>query len=296
MSNHSQARLLAAGLMWTAPWWIGFLLFLAAPMAYSAYIALCDYSLLQPPVFTGLRNFERLTTDPDFAKALRNTFIFAAFSVPLTTITAILLAVLLNQKVRGLAFFRACIFVPTVVPLAAAGVVWLWILNPRLGVVGTIASFLGVAAPSMLDSPAAAMSALVLVSLWFVGSPMVIYLAGLQEIPQSLYEAAMLDGASPAARFRHITLPGLSPVILFNVVVNIIGALQIFALPFVMFRTRPGPEKVALFYTTYVYDNAFRYLQMGYASAMAWIQLALVLLLTGMVFWLSRRLVHYRGA
>ncbi len=286
---------LAAGLLWTAPWWLGVLIFLALPMGFSLYISFCDYTLLQQPVCTGLRNYQQLAHDELFWKVLKNTFLFAGLSVPLTTLFAIILAVLMNEKVRGLAFFRACLFMPTVVPLVAAGVVWLWLLNPKFGLLSYVFHALGLAMPGLLDSPSWALGSLVLVSLWFVGSPMVIYLAGLQDIPEQLYEAAMLDGANSLRRFWHVTLPGLSPVILFNVIINIIGALQIFALPYVMFRGRPGPQEATYFYTSYLFDNAFRYLRMGYASAMAWIQLLIVLLLTALVFWASRKMVHYRG-
>jgi multiple sugar transport system permease protein len=286
-----------SGWLWTAPWWIGFLAFLAIPMGFSLYISLCDYPMLQPPVFVGGENYRGLLGDPTFWLVVRNTFAFAAVSVPAATILAILLAVLLNQPVRGRAFFRACIFVPTIVPLVAAGVVWMWLLNPEHGLVNDALRALGIAHPPVwLETPQWALASLVLVSLWFVGSPMVIYLAGLQDIPTELYEAAHLDGASPARRFWHVTLPGLSPQILFNVIVGIISALQVFALPYVMWRTRPGPDRAGYFYTSYLYDNAFRYLKMGYASAMAWIQLLLILVLTGLVFWGTRRLVHYRGA
>jgi multiple sugar transport system permease protein len=286
-----------AGLIWTAPWWAGFLIFLALPMAFSLYISFCEYPILQPPVLIGAQNYTTLATDPTFWLVLKNTLKFAALSIPALTILAILLAVLLNQPVRGQAVFRACLFVPTVVPLVAAGIVWMWVLNPQFGVVNDALRALGITSPPVwLEDARWALASLVLVSLWFVGSPMVIYLAGLQDIPRDLYEAAHIDGASVARRFWHITLPGLSPIILFNVIVGIINALQVFALPYVIWRTRPGPERAGYFYTSYLYDNAFRYLKMGYASSMAWIQLLLVLALTGLVFWASRRMVHYRGA
>ena len=329
------------GLLWTAPWWLGFLLFLAIPMGFSFYISFCDYPLLQPPVFTGAANYRALAHDATFHKVIGNTFIYAALAIPLGTILAILLAVLLNAKVRGQAFFRACVFVPTIVPLVAVGVVWMWMLNAEAGLVnqavrpvGRLAlpvaekideeakrlsnivheaihgceiedapelPIVGVArdmaeGPAWLDRPFWAMLALVLIAMWMLGSPVVIYLAGLQDIPVSLYEAAQLDGASAFRRFWHVTLPGLSPVILFNVIVGIIATWQIFALPYVMWRSRAGPEESTYFYTMYLYDNAFKYLKMGYASAMAWIQLLIILALTGLVFLASRRAVHYRGA
>ena len=312
-------RTLISGLLWTAPWWLGFLLFLAIPMGMSLYISFCDYPLLQPPVYIGGANYGTLVHDPVFHKVLLNTIVYALLAIPLGTIVAVLLAVLLNQSVRGQGFFRTSIFVPTVVPLVGAALVWLWMLNPEYGlinqalrlfapvfdgtnwllalVIGHRLEFLTdlAAGPKWLLTPHWAMTSLVLVSIWSVGSPVVIYLAGLQEIPEQLYEAAMLDGANSVRRFWHVTLPGLSPVILFNVIVGVIGTWQIFALPYVLMRGEQGPERSTYFYTMYLYDNAFRYLKMGYASAMAWIKLLIILVLTGAIFLVSRKIVHYRG-
>lgn len=301
---------LFTGLLWTAPWWLGFLLFLALPLAASLYLSFCDYSLLQPPVFTGVANYKGLAQDATFHRVVRNTVVYVALSVPLGTIAAVLLALLLNRPARGQAFFRAVIFLPTIVPLVAAAMVWMWMLNPEHGLVNqglrpalelanSAAAPLTEArltAPKWLDNATAGMAALVLISLWFVGSPVVIYLAGLQEIPEELYEAAMLDGASGLGRFRHVTLPGLAPVVLFNVIVAVLTAWQLFALPYVLWRGFQGPDGGTYFYTMYLFDNAFRYLRMGYASAMAWIQLLIILVLTGVIFWIGRRTVHYRGA
>jgi multiple sugar transport system permease protein len=316
----TRARAGWSGLLWTAPWWLGFLLLLVAPLGASLYISLCDYPLLQPPVFVGAANYATLAADSVFWRVVWNTLIYAALSIPLSSALAIVLAVLLNQRVRGQALFRACVFVPTIVPLVAAGVVWMWMLNPELGLINealralappinALNAVLGLTpfgriewldelarGPLWLDSPRWSMLSLVLVSLWFVGSPTVICLAGLQEIPEELYEAARIDGASARRRFWHVTLPGLGPVILFNIILGVINAWQVFALPFVMWRMRPGPDQTTYFYSMYLYDNAFRYLKMGYASAMAWIQLLIILGLTGLVFLISRRSVYYRGA
>lgn len=288
-------RQLLRGLLWTSPWWIGFLLLIAGPMTISLYISFCDYPLLQPPVWVGGANYRGLAADPIFHKTLVNTFVFAALAIPTSTALAILLATLLNQPIRGQAFFRAAIFLPTIVPLVATAVVWMYLLNPKFGLVNVALSYAGIEqGPLWLAHPRWAMLALVLVQLWLVGSPVVIYLAGLQQIPVSLYEAARLDGAGPGGQFRHVTLPGISPVILFNVIVAIIATWQIFALPYVMMNGSEGPDRATYFYTMYLYDNAFRYLRMGYASAMAWIQLLIILALTGLVFLVSRRAVHYR--
>ena len=284
------------GMLWTSPWWLGFLLFLAGPMVVSFYISLCDYPLIEAPVYVGAANYVDLARDPLFHKVLINTLIYAAFAIPLGTIIAILLACLLNAKVPGQAIFRTCIFVPTIVPLVAAAVVWMWMLNPEYGLVNEVLRLVGIEGPTWLASPRWAMASLILISLWILGSPVVIYLAGLQEIPDALYEAAWLDGAGTVRQFWHVTLPGISPIILFNVVIAIIATWQIFALPYVMMNGSPGPDRATYFYTMYLYDNAFRFLRMGTASAMAWVQLLIILVLTGLVFLLSRRAVHYRGA
>lgn len=285
---------LLTGLLWTAPWWVGFIVFLAIPMGASLYISFCDYSMLQPPVFTGATNYRNLAADPVFHKVVWNTLLYSALAVPLSTAVALLLAVLLNHGVRGQAFFRACIFLPTILPLVAAAMIWMWMLNPEVGLANAPFRGLGLTPPPWLTRPGWAMAALVLISLWFVGAPTVIFLAGLQEIPEELYEAARLDGASAPQRFRHVTLPGVSPVVLFNFIIAVLTAWQIFALPYVIWRREGGPEGSTYFYTMYLFDNAFRFLRMGYASAMAWIQLLLILVVTALIFRFSRSLVHYR--
>lgn len=292
----SRASLLT-GLLWTAPWWLGFLLLLAGPMAISLYISFTDYSLLQPPVYVGTANYRSLMVDNTFWRTVRNTLVYAGVSIPLVTVLAVLLAALLNQRARGQAFFRAAIFVPTIVPLVAVGVVWTWFLNPEFGLMNQMLRGVGVDSPPVwIESPRWAMAALILISLWLVGTPVVIYLAGLQDIPEELYEASRIDGATAWRRFWHVTLPGLGPVILFNVITAIIASWQVFALPYVLWKARPGPDRSVYFYTMYLFDNAFRFLKMGTASAMAWIQLLIILALTALVFWVSRRMVYYRGA
>jgi len=292
----SRWRAWLQGMLWTAPWWLGFLLFLAAPLAISLYISFCNYPLLQPPVFVGAANYRELASDSVFHQVMLNTVLYASLAIPAGTVLAVLLATLLNRDVRGQAVFRTCVFFPTAVPLVAVGVMWMWMLNPEFGLVNAGFRMLGIEGPAWLNAPHWAMLSLVLVSLWMIGSPFVIYLAGLQDIPQTLYEAAWIDGASRLRQFWHVTLPGLSPVILFNVIIGIIASWQVFALPYVMWRGRPGPDRAVYFYTMYLYDSAFRYLKMGQASAMAWIQFLIILALTGLVFWTSRRMVHYRGA
>jgi multiple sugar transport system permease protein len=293
---------LIEGLLWTAPWWLGFLLWIALPMGASLFISFTDYPLLQPPVWIGMENYARLVEDGIFHQVVANTLIYTALAVPLLTVVAIAVAVLLNQRLPGQAVFRACVFVPSIVPLVAAAVVWSRLLgvdgifNQLLTGFGALLPLVEIPPVPWMQDPQWAMLSVVFVTLWGVGSPVVIYLAGLQDIPEELYEAARLDGAGPALQFRHVTLPGLSPVILFNVVIAVITAWQVFALPFVLFRGVPGPERSVYFYTWYLFDQAFRYLDMGYASAMAWVQLLIILALTALVFGLSRKRVYYRAS
>lgn len=284
------------GLLWTSPWWLGFLLFLAGPMAISLYISFCDYPLLQPPMFVGTDNYTALAADPVFHKVLGNTLIYAALALPLTTVTAVLLACLLNQPLRGQAIWRTCVFVPTIVPVVAVGVIWGWLLNPEYGLINGALRMVGVEGPNWVGSPFWTMASIVLASVWSVGTPVVIYLAAMQDIPDSQYEAALLDGAGPVRRFLHVTVPGISPAILFNVIIGLITAWQVFALPYVLLKGTPGISRSGYFYTTYLFESAFRYLKMGYASAMGWIQFVIILALTGLLFAVSRRVVHYRGA
>lgn len=285
---------LGKGLGFLSPWIFGFLLFTLLPVGMSFYYSLCDYSLLQPPLFIGFANYRDLMADPVFWKALVNTFKYAVMALPAGMLVSLGLALLLNAPIRGQAIYRTIIFLPSLVPTVASAMLWLWLFNAKLGLINTMLRGIGIEGPGWLTTPEWAMPALALMSLWGVGHTVVIYLAGLQDVPRELYEAAELDGVGPLSRLRNVTLPLISPVIFFNLVMAIIGTLQVFAIPFVM--TGGGPARATYFFTMYLYDNAFTYLKMGYASAMAWIQLVIILCLTGIAFWSSRRWVHYQGA
>jgi multiple sugar transport system permease protein len=285
---------LLKGLAFTSPWVIGFALFTIFPVGLSFYYSLTDYSLLQPPAFVGLDNYRELASDPIFHKALRNTLYYAAVALPLGLVFALAIAILLNQPIRGVSIYRAIVFLPSLVPLVASAMLWLWLFNGKLGLINVALRGLGVDdPPGWLTTPQWAMPALILMSFWSVGHTVVIFLAGLQDVPRDLYEAAELDGAGPWRQLLHVTLPVLSPVIFFNLIMAIIGTLQVFAAPFIM--TQGGPARATYFFTMYLYDNAFLFLRMGYASAMAWVQLLLILALTGLAFWTSKRWVHYAG-
>jgi multiple sugar transport system permease protein len=282
------------GYLFIAPWIIGFLLFTLIPILSSFYYSFTRYSVLRPPVWTGLDNYITLFTDDRlFPVILINTLIFVAFSVPLRLVAAFVLALLLNTKVRGTTIFRTIYYIPTVVPLVASAILWLWIFNPRVGLANAALDLIGIGPVPWLTDVVWAKPTVILVSAWTVGQAMVIMLAGLQDVPVDLHEAAMIDGAGLWSRFWNVTVPMMTPVIFFNLVMGLISGFQVFALPFIL--TQGGPINSTLFYNLYVYDNAFKFLKMGYASALVWVLFVLVVGVTYLVFGTSRRWVHYTG-
>jgi len=282
------------GLVWIAPWIIGFLVFLALPVGMSLYYSLTDYSLLEPPAYVGVENYVELAGDARFWRSIINTAIYAGFSVVVGTVLAIALAVLLNQNLPAIGLARSCVFLPTLVPLVAASLGWMWLYNDEFGLFNVVLRAIGLPTPDWLGAEGWAMASLIIMGLWYVGGAMVIYLAALRDVPQALYDAAAIDGVSPMRRFWHVTLPMISPAVLFNVVMGIIWSIQVFAVPYIM--TKGGPDDATLFYTMYLYDNAFVFGRMGYASAMAWIQFLAIVVLTGAMFLVARKFVHYRAA
>ncbi len=282
------------GLLFVSPWLIGFLAFTLYPFLASIYYSFTDYSVLTLPEFVGFSNYKTLfTDDPLFWKSLGNTFYFAAISIPLQFIVALGLAMLLNQKVKGLAIWRTIFYLPSIVPVVAASIVWLWLLNPQYGIINGLLYLIGIDGPGWITDPKWSKPSLIIMSLWGVGGSMIIYLAALQDVPAQLYEAAELDGAGSYHKFINITLPTISPVIFFQVIMGIIGALQYFTQAYVM--TGGGPADSTLFYSLYLYNNAFKYFKMGYASAMAWILFIIILVLTLVLFRSSRGWVYYAG-
>lgn len=282
------------GILFALPWIIGFFLFLAYPLVMSLYYSFTNFTVLRSPRWLGFENYRELLSDDVFALSLKNTLLYTIAAVPLTTVFAITLALLLNAKVNGMAYYRTIFYLPSLVPMVALAVLWLWVFNGQYGLLNEGLKHLGLPAPNWLADPAFAKWTLVIISVWGCGNAMVIYLAGLQDVPQSLYEAADLDGAKAWAKTRNVTLPMISPVILFNVIMGIIGSMQTFALPYVMF---PGgaPARATYFFAMYLYDNAFLYQRMGYASAMGWVMFAITLSLTLIALKLSSKHVHYEG-
>jgi multiple sugar transport system permease protein len=290
-----------SGYAFIAPWLIGFLLFTAGPMVASLLISLHSWSLLSPPTWMGLENYRRiLTDDPLFPASLWNTAYYAAFSVPLGVGLALLLAVLLNSRLRGMGVFRTVIFLPSITNIVAVSVLWLWIFNPELGLLNALLRVVGITGPLWLQSEAWAKPALILMSLWSVGGSTIIFLAALQGIPPELGEAAALDGAGAVRRFIHVTLPMISPAIFFSLTITLIGSFQVFAQAFVMTgAAQPGneggPNNATLFLVLYLYKKAFLEFRMGYASALAWVLFFVILAFTIAQGRLSRRWVYYEA-
>ena len=286
---------LLLGLAFISPWIFGFLVFTLFPVLASVFYSFCDYDVLSKPVWVGTLNYRDMISDSVFWKALGNTLYFALFSLPLGLVVSLLVAVMLNQSIRYRPLFRAIFFLPSLIPIVATSMIWLWILNGNFGLLNHGLKVLGIAhPPQWLADPAWTKPALIMMSMWGVGHAMVIYLAALQDVPRSLYESADLDGAGPWHRLWHITLPMISPVIYFNMIMGIIGSLQVFSQAYIMLGGG-GPQRSALFYAVYLYQNAFEYRQMGYACAMAWVLFMIILALTWVATRVTKNLIFYSG-
>jgi multiple sugar transport system permease protein len=283
------------GWMFASPWVVGFLAFTAGAMAFSVWMSFQKWNILTPPRYVGLANFRKaFLEDPLFWKCLFNTAYYAFVSVPLRMVLAFALAILLNQSVRGLAFFRTIFYLPSVVTGVATAMLWMLLLNPDVGGINFVLRRMGVAnPPGWLTDETWAMPGLILMSLWNVGTMMLIFLAGLQGVPQELMDSALVDGAGPWRRFWHVTFPLMTPVIFFNLVISIIGSFQVFMQSFIM--TNGGPNNATLTYVLYLYRNAFEFFKMGYASALAWILFFIILAMTALVLRSSALWVYYEG-
>ncbi len=282
-----------AGYLFVAPAVLGFLIFITYPILLSLYYSLTEFRLITAPRWLGLGNYGTLLKDPLYWQSLNVTVRYALAALPLGLVLSLSLAILMNQKVPAIAFWRTVYYLPAVISGVAVAVLWSWILNPEFGLLNGLLKVVGIKGPNWLGDTRTALPALVMISLWGVGGSMVIYLSGLQGIPTELYEAAEIDGANASRRLFTITLPLLSPVIFFNLVMGLIGVFQFFTEPFVM--TRGGPENSTLSYMLYLYRNAFGHFKMGYASALAWVLFVLVLFLTLAVFRSSPMWVYYEA-
>jgi multiple sugar transport system permease protein len=282
------------GYLFIAPWLLGFVLFTAFPMGFSFTLTFMDWNLLGDQTWAGSANYERLVGDNLVGVSLFNTAYYTFFSVPLRMVIALAAAMLLNASVRGLSFFRTAFYLPTVIPAVASIVLWMYLFNPSLGLLNMGLSALGIPKQNWLWDPVLSKPSLILMSLWTTGNVIIIYLAGLQAIPNQLYEAAHIDGAGFWSQFRHVTIPMLSPSILFNLIMGIIGSFQVFANAFLM--TNGGPLNTTLFTVLYLYRAAFEQFRMGYASAIAWVLFVIILIFTLIQWKLANIWVYYEGA
>jgi multiple sugar transport system permease protein len=281
--------------IFVAPWIIGFLVFTLYPTVAALYLSFTRYNALHPPIFVGLANYHTLFQDPVFFTSLRVTFTYAIIAVPLHLAIGLLLAVLLNQRIRAMRFIRTVYYMPAVLPAVIVALMWIWLFDYNFGLINYIIySLLHIRGPDWLGDPHWVMPAIILASLWGVGAPMVIYLAGLQSIPKELYEAAEVDGANQLRRFFAITIPLISPVTFFNFIIGLISSLQIFTNIYVL--TGGGPDYASYFYNLYLYNNAFQFFKLGIASAQAWILFVIIMVLTLLAFRTAGRAVYYGGS
>ena len=285
-----------AGLLFVLPWLLGLLAFTAYPVIATFYLSFTSYNITQPPQWVGMQNYQTIfTTDTDFWNAVGNSAYYALISVPLGLVVALVLALVLNLRARGVGIYRTLFYLPALAPPVVGTVVFLMLLDPDAGLVNVLLRAVGLPAPGWFTDPAWSKPALILLSLWGAGTATIIFLAGLQEIPQSLIEAAMIDGAGPWQRFRHVTIPLLSPVILFNLVMGVISSFQVFTQALIVGGTSGDPLGSTLMFMVLIYNNAFRYFQMGYASALSVLLFLVVVAVTLAIFRTSRAWVYYEG-
>jgi multiple sugar transport system permease protein len=290
----SAGREALEGYLFILPWLLGFLIFRFGPMLYSLFLSLTDYAARGAPKFVGLENYSYMfTKDPRFIDSLQSTLAFVVGYLPLNIILGLAIALLMNQKVRGIMTFRAIYYLPAVTSGVAVAILWQFVFHKQWGILNAILAIFGVKPIGWLVDPSWVMVAFIIMSIWGVGGSMIIYLAGLQSIPTELYESAAIDGANRARQFRHITLPMLTPTIFFVLITGLIGAFQIFESAYVM--TGGGPNYATYFFGLNIYFTAFKSLRFAYASALAWMLFAIIVALTILVFSTSRRWVFYAG-
>jgi len=290
-----EKKLALFGIIFAFPWILGLILFNVYPLFMSAYYSFTTYSILEPGSFVGFENYATLMNDAVFWKSIYNTLYYTLIFVPLSIVFGVCTALMLNLKIKGQGIYRTLFFIPSLVPPVATTIIWLWLLNPQYGLVNYWLGEIGINGPPWIGSEVWSKPSLILMSLWGTGQAVIIYLAGLQDIPQDYYDASHVDGANALQRIRSITLPLLTPVIFFNLIMGTIGALQNFVLPYTLTNGQGTPANSMMFYVMYLYTNGFGYLKMGYASAMAWILFLLVIVLTALIFVSQKRWVHYQG-
>ncbi|MDA8219882.1 MAG: sugar ABC transporter permease [Dehalococcoidales bacterium] len=280
------------GYAFISPWLIGLLAFTAGPLLAVFYLSFTEYPILSSPTWVGLENYEHIfTSDPKFVLSLINTVLYVLIRVPLHLTLAFVLALLLNRAVRGIGIFRTALYVPSMIPIAALAVIWRILLDPRIGYINYFGSLAGLPEINWLTSEAWVKPVIIFISLWHVGIPMIVFLAGLGGVPEQLYEAASIDGANWWQKLRNVTIPMITPVILFNAIIDIISSFQVFAYAFIM--TKGGPNDATLFYVVYIYRQAFGFFNMGYASALSAILFIVIMIFTLILMRTSDRWVQY---
>lgn len=283
------------GLLFTSPFTVGFAAFTLYPLLASLYYSFTEYAILTAPRWVGLRNYvELFANDKLFWTSLSNTLYFTLLAVPSNLLASLALAMALNVQLRGMSVYRTIYFLPTLVPTVALATLWLWMFNPQYGILNGLLHAIGLPGPTWLADIRLVKPALVLMGLWCIGQTVVIFLAGLQDVPTQIYEAAEIDGANSLQKAVYVTMPMLTPVILFNLIMGIIGGFQYFTQAYIM--TNGGPVNASLFYALYLYRNGFQYVKMGYASALAWVLFVIIMACILLVFRTSRRWVYYGGA
>ena len=293
-----QRREARAGYLFILPWVIGFLVFTAGPMVASLWLSFTDYSLVDAARPVGTENYRQLLEDPRVAKSLANTFVYAALFVPLGTVVALSLALLLQRVGRASGFFRTVFYLPVMTPAVAAAAMFLLLLNGQRGLVNQVLGWFGVTGPNWTSDPAWLKPSLAIVSLWTMGGSIIIYLAALNNVPRQLYEAALLDGAGPVRRFVSVTLPMISGALFFTIITHTIAAMQMFDQAYTMFY---GPQQKStasdesLVYMVYLFQNGFEFFKMGFASAMAWLLFVIILVITVIQVRVGNRFVYYEG-
>lgn len=303
--SRQDRRNLLLGLAFISPWIVGFLTFTLYPMLASLYYSFTDFKILDAPRWVGFANYMQMFRDPLFWKSLTNTLYLAVVGTPLAVIVALGIALLLNTKgLRGIGLFRTFFFLPVIFPVVAASILWLWLLNPPYGLVNQLLGLVGIHGPGWFYDANWAKNGIILMAIWGAGDVVIIYLGALQGVSRSLYEAAEIDGAGPWTRFWNVTVPMISPAILFNLITQGIAAFQSFTQAYVVSAgisnsgsaaAIGGTQNSLLFYGLNLYNNAFRYFHMGYASALAWVLFIIILLATFVLFRLSRGRVYYEG-
>ncbi|MFY0758897.1 sugar ABC transporter permease [Metabacillus dongyingensis] len=296
--NRRKRKQFLIGILFTSPWIVGFFIFQIYPILMSFYYSLTDYNLFSDPVWVGFDNYKQLFSDEKFFLSLYNTFYITAFGLIPHMAFALLMAMLLNTKVKGMSIYRTIYFLPTLVPAVAGSLLWMWMFNGQYGLINEVLSWFGLVQPNWLVDPSWTKPAIIIMGFWGTGTTTIMYLASLQDVPAVYYEAAEIDGANFWHKFRHITLPAISPVTLFLLIIGLIGSFQFFTQGIIFAQSAQsigGPENSMLFYAVYLYQTAFSFLKMGYASAMAWVLFIIVLLFTIIILKTSARWVYYGG-